>query len=440
MSVQTRLNVLDLYLDTENPRHEVIKDQEQIIEHLVKKEKITTLARDIAENGQSPLDRIGVIKDDKGRYVVVEGNRRVCATILLNDPARSPSGQKKYFDRLVSNGSRAPSEIDVILFDNRQEADIWVERRHEGSQDGKGTLQWDANQKTRHNTRRNKSDSNALALSVLDYAVSHGFIDKADNERVLTTASRYLGNPYFRKTLGIMSKRSEPDIVLEVPEDEFKQVIERFISDLVAEGGPVHSRTNKEDWERYSKQLISDGVAPKTKIAPKKLTKSEWEEKKPKTSKKRTMDPSNRPYLFKNGLGVSIKNAILARVYNDIKKLRIDEHPLAVTLLVRAFLENIYILYIEKITGTAPSAGSKTHMILGDVIKHVESSGKPLTKGQKNSLTALKQIQGDSDKTLSPKSLGANAHAGIYPEHKPVTIAWDNIQDIVVFLLEEISE
>ncbi|MCK7459947.1 ParB/Srx family N-terminal domain-containing protein [Idiomarina aminovorans] len=438
MSVQTRLNVLDLYLDTENPRHEIIRDQEQIIEHLIKNEKITTLARDIAENGQSPLDRIGVIKDDKGRYVVVEGNRRVCATILLNDPARSPSGYKKYFDRLVHN-SNAPSEVDVVLFDDRQEADIWVERRHEGSQEGKGTQQWDANQKTRHNTRRNKADSNALALSVLDYAVSHGFIDKSDNERVLTTASRYLGNPYFRKTLGIASKRSESDIVLEVPENEFEQVIERFISDLVAEGGPVHSRTNKEDWENYSKQLVSNGIAPRTKIKPKKLTEIEQKGKPLKSSKKRTMDPSNRPYLFKNGLGVSIKNTILARVYNDIKKLRIDEHPLAVTLLVRAFLENIYILYVEKATGIAPSAGSKTHMILGDVIKQIESSGKSLTKGQKNSLAALKQIQSDSDKTLSPKSLGANAHAGIYPEHKPVTIAWDNIENIVVFLLEEIS-
>ncbi|MGM0905666.1 MAG: hypothetical protein ACQEVQ_03930 [Pseudomonadota bacterium] len=440
MSTQTRLNVLDLYLDTENPRHEIIKDQERIIEHLVQKQKVTTLARDIAENGQSPLDQIGVIKDDKGRYVVIEGNRRVCATILLNDPARSPSGHKKYFEKLVNNGSKAPSEVDVVLFESRQEADIWVERRHEGSQDGKGTQQWNAKQKTRHNTRRNKADSNALALSVLDYAVSCGFIDKADNEQVLTTASRYLGNPYFRNTLGIASKRSEADIIIDVPEKEFQHVIERFISDLVADGGPVHSRTNKKDWEAYSKALISEGVAPKTKVEPAKLSEVKREKKKPDSPKKKTMDPSKRPYLFKNGLGVSIKNPILARVYNDIKKLRIDEHSLAVTLLVRAFLENIYILYVEKSTGTAPHSGTKTHIVLAEVIKQIEASGKTLTKGQRNSLGALKQIQGDSDKTLSPKSLGANAHAGIYPEHKPVTIAWDNIQDIVIFLLEEISE
>lgn len=94
------VRVLDLYLDSKNPRHEPISDREKIIEHLVRTEKIKALAKDISEKGISPLDLPAIIKDGKGNFVVVEGNRRICALTLLNDPELSPEGDKTYFTNL----------------------------------------------------------------------------------------------------------------------------------------------------------------------------------------------------------------------------------------------------------------------------------------------------------------------------------------------------
>lgn len=67
-------NVLDLYLDNNNPRHEPINDQSKIIQHLLKKEQVKNLARDIAKIGVSPIEQFAVIKDEADNHSVVEGN------------------------------------------------------------------------------------------------------------------------------------------------------------------------------------------------------------------------------------------------------------------------------------------------------------------------------------------------------------------------------
>lgn len=84
MSSNILLSVLDIYLDNENPRHDPIYDQTKIVEHLLKGERVKSLAKHISTHGVNPLDSIGVIKDEEDNYVVVEGNRRLCALLLLN--------------------------------------------------------------------------------------------------------------------------------------------------------------------------------------------------------------------------------------------------------------------------------------------------------------------------------------------------------------------
>ena len=105
MSKITQIQVLDIYLDTENPRHEHIDDQEKIIEYLVSKEKIKPLAKDIASNGASPIELFAVLEDGNGRYIALEGNRRLCALILLNDPMKSPNSDRSYFQKLAKSMS-----------------------------------------------------------------------------------------------------------------------------------------------------------------------------------------------------------------------------------------------------------------------------------------------------------------------------------------------
>ncbi|MFK7254184.1 hypothetical protein ABBZ21_05730 [Acinetobacter baumannii] len=270
-----KIKVLDIYLDNLNPRHDPISDQQEIIDHLLKKEKVKNLAKDIAENGISPIELLAVVKDKNNKYIVVEGNRRICALTLLNDPDKAPDQSlKDYFKKLKEKSVYIPDFVQCEVFQKREDADLWIERRHEGEQSGTGTRQWNAEQKTRHNARLKKSDANALAQAIFDFALEYNLIENKEIGRVLTTASRYLGNPFFRKTLGIISSRTNRNVQITVVFSEFKKVISKFCTDLINSADPtylemtVSSRSNSKDVEQYAKQLIKDGFAPVTYIEP----------------------------------------------------------------------------------------------------------------------------------------------------------------------------
>lgn len=464
MSSNILLNVLDVYLDSEDPRHTPIYDQPKIIKHLLKSEKVKQLARHISLNGVNPLDSIGVLKDEEANYISVEGNRRLCALLLLNDPEKAPAGEIQYFKKLAENSTIVPSSINCILFDSLDEAKIWMGVRHDGEQDGVGIRSWDPDQKTRNKARTNRKDQNALALELIDYATARQYLPEARTERILTTAARYLGNPFVRETFGIISPRSEHDVKIDVPCEAFDGIIKRFSSDLIS-NTVVHSRSRREDWINYAKSLIEEGIAPKEKVGAQLLSECLIQEKRFKRGEKNSYiangkrgsngsggarslgsldgpksgtikHPDTRKYIVPNDFEVAITNQILRRVFQEMREIDVDDKPLAVSQVVRAFLENLYILFYERITGSY--SHQRIHVLLGNVITEV-GKNSDLTKSEKNALGALKRVQSNENNVLSPKTLGANAHAGIYPDSIQLKREFDNISALIKYMLKRIA-
>ena len=82
-----------LHFDPINPRGEPEQDEVKIRNAFAALPETLKLATHMAEHGQNPLDRMGVVEHPKlpGHYVVREGNRRLAATQLLRDPLRAPT-------------------------------------------------------------------------------------------------------------------------------------------------------------------------------------------------------------------------------------------------------------------------------------------------------------------------------------------------------------
>ena len=87
------INVDRIFLYEENPRHEPIASEPEIIDYLSKDEQVYNLARSISEAGTNPLQLLGVAQipgsgaaATKKVYQAWDGNGRVCAIKLLNDP------------------------------------------------------------------------------------------------------------------------------------------------------------------------------------------------------------------------------------------------------------------------------------------------------------------------------------------------------------------
>jgi hypothetical protein len=475
MKTPVLLNVLDIYLDDENPRHEPITDQNKIFSYLVKDELVKPLAKDIAEQGLSPIDLPAVIQDEKGRYIALEGNRRLCATKLLHDPSRAPSDSKNYFKKLAKEATAIPLQVRCIVFDGREEADVWLDRRHNGQQGGIGVKDWDAEQKSRRNQRHNKTDQNTLAQSILDYAREQGFLETIQ-KRIVTTAARYLGNPYFRTSAGIVSSRSEAKVVINVAHLDFEKFLKVFCVDLV-KGERVSSRSKKTQWEEYARTLMAEGAITSKIVTDRYLgdrvqyvqpgsnkgavesteqntgatesstnnsaidnsntsTGSTQVEEKGGSSGKGTQNPDKRKYVVPSNFRPRIENKILRRTFQELATLPVDEMTLAASLITRVFLEKTYHLFYEAVQGNYLT-NVKTHVVVEKVIALIEPDSS-LTKSEKGALAALRALSSNKSHALSPHTLGAHAHATYYPDAIQLRREFDNISPIIEYMLNRI--
>ncbi|SDY54580.1 hypothetical protein [Citreimonas salinaria] len=174
-----------LRLDLKNYRHEPVKREEDAIAFLLQKEKVLELALDIAEEGLNPLDRLGVV-EMKGpgaskSYVAVEGNRRVCALLLLYTPEKIPSShpnRTNVVKRLERAARKAdlPQKVDCVVFANKKAAKPWIDRMHLGEAHGRSRKRWTADQQERAmGGGRNKD-----AMAILDLAERNGLISADD--------------------------------------------------------------------------------------------------------------------------------------------------------------------------------------------------------------------------------------------------------------------
>ena len=81
----TSINIDNLKLSLDNPRLTDSQNELEEIEKMLSDQgkKLLNLAEDIIENGLNPLDIIAVYPsiEEKGKYIVAEGNRRVTAMI-----------------------------------------------------------------------------------------------------------------------------------------------------------------------------------------------------------------------------------------------------------------------------------------------------------------------------------------------------------------------
>ena len=482
MNTPILLNVLDIYLDDQNPRHDPIKDQPKIFNYLLNKELVKPLAKDIAEKGLSPIELLAVMQDKGGSYIVLEGNRRLCALKLLNDPDKASENSRTYFRQLVEKASYIPKQVLCIVYNNREEADDWLDRRHNGQQGGVGVKAWDAEQKNRRNLNNKKTDPNTLAQTLLDYGRDRGFLGNFE-KKIVTTAARYLGNPYFRKSVGIISDRSEADVRIEVSFIDFEVFLKVFCNDLI-EGERVSSRSKKSDWEDYAKTLISEGVVSINVTPPRYLSeRSQYIQKELEDQNKEqtgqnsnypnglvastladnnetlsndnvyqnntgtgltgkptthttTHNPDVRKYIIPRDFRATINDKILRRAFQELKEIEVNKYPLAVSLVTRAFLERTYILFYEAVQGDDLSA-EKKHLVVGRIVSLIEKD-RSLIRGEKNALKALRSVASNQNNILSPKTLGSYAHATYYPDPLQLKREFDNISPIIQYMMKRI--
>ncbi|WP_415715580.1 hypothetical protein [Roseibium sp.] len=204
---KTTIPLDQLILATDNPRHEEVDSEAAAIAHLCNKENIEQLARDISENGINPAERLIIVPideddaEDDATFIVAEGNRRVCALKLLNDPDLAPASIRKKIENYSKNWHPI-KELDVVVITNEARRRHWLMRIHDGAQNGRGRMPWKSEQKTRFTG----GGRNAVAQSLLDYAQSEGMLSAKERSGRISHMTRLVGNPLVRDVLGLRTE------------------------------------------------------------------------------------------------------------------------------------------------------------------------------------------------------------------------------------------
>lgn len=137
-----------LHLDLRNPRlgRPSVDTEADAMDRLLKQfgPKIIGLARSIAEYGLNPTESWAIVHED-GKYVVLEGNRRLVACRLLDNPRKAPDPQTAATFERIRQGVHTTSSYlnpSCVEFEHRADARYWIHLKHHGAGSGEGTAAW----------------------------------------------------------------------------------------------------------------------------------------------------------------------------------------------------------------------------------------------------------------------------------------------------------
>ena len=330
----TMIDVDRVFLDLLNPRHDPYEDQDAAIYYLCHKERVLPLAVDIINHGLNPLELFAVIAEGDDAFFAAEGNRRLCAIKLLNDPDLAPAELRKDFDK-ASKKWTPIDKLFAMVFSDRDEVKLWLDRIHAGFAEGRGRRQWNAEQKAR-NSGYSKND---LAQLVLDAGQDREFITQAERVGRLSTVQRYLGNPVMRDVLGL-DVSDISNLSTDLPADDFEIIFKKFINDVAQK--TITTRDNAKKITGYSHDLrnlagVSGERSDKHPIAVGKKPDAP----KPKPPKKPTkIEMSNE---LQTALD-DIPSYKLAKIYYSLCSLSLAQHTPLLSVGAWTFIETLTAL------------------------------------------------------------------------------------------------
>lgn len=139
----------ELHFDPENPRFYRLNDPssvEAVIEEMLDDEGVEELMLSIGQKGYFEGEPLLIAADKNGKRVVVEGNRRLAATKLLNGEIIPPKRRSANVKLIREETQyKPPTELPCIVYPTRREVLQYLGFRHIT-----GIKQWDSLSKARY--------------------------------------------------------------------------------------------------------------------------------------------------------------------------------------------------------------------------------------------------------------------------------------------------
>lgn len=369
-SVMEKLDLTpdELLLDLENPRLGKVDSQASALEAIIDLDHkhFRTMMESIRDHGLDPGDSFYVLlSEEESDYIVVDGNRRLAALKVLNQPdllqatSLAPSLIKRLCDVAKTFERQSIDTIECALFDDRSSANEWILRRHGRGLEGEERIHWGTLEIQRFQNDR-------TILDIIDFVARNTSLGSERwaliNDRILKKTSvlrRFIESKPLRQLLGLTVVDDGEQRIPEMKLSPKKAilVLDQILSDIA--DGDIDTRTHnrKEDIADYVSDLLETrkiaveiGDSKRFRDITLSDEKVQGVAKKAnpvKGSKKSSRVRPPRVHLGPKVAGFAQPPSEKGRrLFYEASKLRVVDTPLASAYLLRAVLEHTLQVYM----------------------------------------------------------------------------------------------
>jgi hypothetical protein len=429
----------DLVVDFENYRLGPQPGQNETIQAMIEEqgEKLAVLAKDILEFGLSPFDLLMVCPTDKeGVYRVIEGNRRVTALKILHQPALAHGVpiEKAISDLVRKHDGKLLDQCRCVVVKDKEEGYRWIERKHAIGLEGAGTEGWGAIAIRRAQAAQGKPQ---ISLQVLDYVKRNAKLSQKDLEQIdhhkfpVTNLERILEDKDSMDDLGLSVQNGE--IVASKSPEWTLNMLSQIVKDVASKAKRVGDIFDKAKRDKYIKDLSGNqkAVAPTNKSWSLTSGAAIKTAAGSMTTGRRVPLSTERKTIVPKGHKLKITHTRINKIYDELRKLKVDDLPNAGAVLFRVFIELSGDEYAARNPGIGIKPDDKLVSKLTAIANYMESNAV-LTKAQ---LKPLRVALGRQHDVLSTNTLNAYVHsAQIIPRADDLKSAWDSIEPFVAKL------
>jgi len=408
--------------------------------------KIRLLIDEIAKDYDLPqLEKI-IIWETNGKYIVLEGNRRVTAYKLIANPKLSVDKEivkvlEEYKNKLkITNDF----QLECLITKEKEEGLRFIDRKHLNNNN---EVNWQDVERAQYRVRRGSKV--ALELQKINISKVVRNLDLPDEmkEQVLgkkhvTNFFRFVNSSPAKEKYGI-SFDEKGDFVASNKNfnEELKVIVHNVLAGQDFDGNKINSRSlNKtQEIKKYIDSISKNDVKKVEESILKNTSQDIFGDETiaiQKKSKKIILKKStNRDYLIPNSFIVKIPenkiNNIFLELRNDLLLDNSNEAvPNAVGVLFRVFLEISIDYFLEK-QGINLSKDTKLAGKITKCADKLEEMGLATNKQLKN----IRKVATDNNNILAIQNFHDYVHSyKDNPCSNDLKSRWDNLEEFFKIL------
>ena len=441
-----------LLLDLDNPRLGSASSQSEALESIVRLNPghFANLMGSIRDEGLDPGDSLYVIRSPEDRdYIVLEGNRRLSALMVLSNPdvlagTDLSDAMRKRLVREARGFDRSEVEpIRCVRFDDRDAANDWIRRRHTGVAGGEGRITWRPLEIQRFAEDYTTIDvigfvGRNAGYSPEEWEHARSALGSGKSTNLTRLLESAAGQAHFGMKVESEPSRRTP--ILGVEPNWAARVLKRIVDDILV--GKIDSRrlNRASEIEKYFAVLPPDlqpgpGTRAATPKAFKDITLTSGQsgaKKSPPPAKTKSAPRTRRTLAPKRHPFETTGSTKLEMLLREAGTLDVAKFPLSCAFVLRAVVELAVNDYLKANSlPLGPPGGQENNLTTKakDVAQHIHLNG-PFTS---TDLRAFRRNFLNKSFACSIQSLNGFVH-GPYdlPTADALRAGWEAVVPVLI--------